>query len=159
MNEQVSDPKVKKLKKSLVETLDKLVNESEISAASLVSDDGFVLANNSHQGEAEKQMSTSFASLSASILSMAEKGIEIINADIMLGQIEIDTGTQGEEVDPIRIILRRVLPNVLLLIMAPKSVNRGLIHYETTNTVEELKEIIHEGRINDLFQNIGSLTQ
>ncbi len=56
---------------------------------------------------------------------MAEKGLEIINADIMLGQIEIDTGSGEQTVEPIRIIPRRVLKNVLLLIMAPKSVSRG----------------------------------
>lgn len=154
----ISKPKAKKLKKSLVNILDNLVERTEINATSLISDDGLVIANNSHQDAQEKQISTSFAGLSASILSMAERGIEIINADITLGQIEIDTGTGSETTEPIRIILRRVFPNVLLLIMAPKSVSRGLIHYETRETIKDVKTVVKEGGSKELFESIGSLT-
>jgi len=89
---------------------------------------------------------------------MAERGIEIINTNKILEQIKIDAGLDQNLDADFTILITRVYSNVLLLIIFPKRINTGLIHFETNKFVKKIKEIIQKDTSRSLFTSLGSLT-
>jgi len=89
---------------------------------------------------------------------MAERGIEIINTNKILEQIKIDAGLNQNLDADFTILITRIYSNVLLLIIFPKRINTGLIHFETNKIIKQIQEIIKNDTSRSLFTNLGSLT-
>jgi predicted regulator of Ras-like GTPase activity (Roadblock/LC7/MglB family) len=142
----------------LVKILDEIVTNTGISSSNLITEDGLVIASNSSQNEVDEEVNMNFAAISASILSMAERGIEIINTNKMLEQIKIDAGLDQNFDPDFTILISRVISNVLLQIIFPKRINMGLIHFEINKTIKEIKNIVQKDMSRDLFTSLGSLT-
>ena len=142
----------------LVSCLDNIIVNTGITNSSLITEDGLVIASNSEQNETDEEINTNFAAISASILSMAERGIEIINTNKILEQIKIDAGLDENLEADFTIFISRVYSNVLLLLIFPKRINIGLIHFETNKIIEEIRNIIKGDTNRDLFTSLGSLT-
>jgi len=106
----------------------------------------------------EEEINYNFAAISASILSMAERGIEIINTNKILEQIKIDAGLNQNLDADFTILITRIYSNVLLLIIFPKRINTGLIHFETNKIIKQIQKIIKNDTSRSLFTNLGSLT-
>ncbi len=92
----MSDIKVN-LRDNLIQLLDDLVINTGVNSANLITEDGLVIAINSEQDDQDEELNSSFAAISASILSIAERGIEIINANKILEQIKIDAGWKNTD--------------------------------------------------------------
>jgi predicted regulator of Ras-like GTPase activity (Roadblock/LC7/MglB family) len=146
------------VKDILVKILDEIVTNTGISSSNLITEDGLVIASNSSQNEVDEEVNMNFAAISASILSMAERGIEIINTNKMLEQIKIDAGLDQNFDPDFTILISRVISNVLLQIIFPKRINMGLIHFEINKTIKEIKNIVQKDMSRDLFTSLGSLT-
>jgi predicted regulator of Ras-like GTPase activity (Roadblock/LC7/MglB family) len=146
------------VKDKLVKILDEIVTNTGISSSNLITEDGLVIASNSSQNEVDEEVNMNFAAISASILSMAERGIEIINTNKMLEQIKIDAGLDQNFDPDFTILISRVISNVLLQIIFPKRINMGLIHFEINKTIKEIKNIVQKDMSRDLFTSLGSLT-
>jgi predicted regulator of Ras-like GTPase activity (Roadblock/LC7/MglB family) len=146
------------IKDILVKILDEIVTNTGISSSNLITEDGLVIASNSSQNEVDEEVNMNFAAISASILSMAERGIEIINTNKMLEQIKIDAGLDQNFDPDFTILISRVISNVLLQIIFPKRINMGLIHFEINKTIKEIKNIVQKDMSRDLFTSLGSLT-
>jgi len=142
----------------LVSCLDNIIVNTGITNSSLITEDGLVIASNSEQNELDEEINTNFAAISASILSMAERGIEIINTNKILEQIKIDAGLDENLDADFTIFISRVYSNVLLLLIFPKRINIGLIHFETNKIIKEIRNIIKDDTNRDLFTSLGSLT-
>ena len=142
----------------LVSLLDKLVFNSGITSSTLITEDGLIIATNSAQNLEDELTHTDFAAISASILSMAERGIEIINKNKILEQIKIDAGLDKNNEADFTILVSRIYSNVLLQVIFPKKVNIGLIHFEINKIINEMKSIIKNDTKRELFSSIGSLT-
>ncbi len=134
------------VKDILVKILDEIVTNTGISSSNLITEDGLVIASNSSQNEVDEEVNMNFAAISASILSMAERGIEIINTNKMLEQIKIDAGLDQNFDPDFTILISRVISNVLLQIIFPKRINMGLIHFEINKTIKEIKNIVQKDR-------------
>ena len=143
---------------NLIGLLDDFIASTKVSSSSLITEDGLVIAVNSEQDEKEEEINYNFAAISASILSMAERGIEIINTNKILEQIKIDAGLNQNLDADFTILITRVYSNVLLLVIFPKRINTGLIHFETNKFIKQIKEIIHKDTSRSLFTSLGSLT-
>ncbi len=144
--------------KKLIEMLDNLLNYSGADSISLNTEDGLIIATNSKQNADIEEQNTDFAAISASILSMAEKGIEIINNNKILEQIKIDAGLGDNDNDEdFTILITRVISNVLLQIVFSKRINIGLIQFESSKTIIKIRELIQEDPSGKLFESIGSL--
>ncbi|MFX0019546.1 MAG: roadblock/LC7 domain-containing protein [Promethearchaeota archaeon] len=146
------------IKDKLVILLDEFVINTNVSNSSLITEDGLVIISNSNQKDQDEEISSNFAAISASILSMAERGIEIINNNKILEQITIDAGLDQNFEKDFTILITRVISNVLLLIIFPKTINIGLIHFETNKIIKNIKNVIQEDVSRELFTSIGSLT-
>lgn len=146
------------VKDILVKILDEIVTNTGISSSNLITEDGLVIASNSSQNKVDEEVNMNFAAISASILSMAERGIEIINTNKMLEQIKIDAGLDQNFDPDFTILISRVISNVLLQIIFPKRINMGLIHFEINKTIKEIKNIVQKDMSRDLFTSLGSLT-
>ena len=147
--------------KKLIEMLDNLLIYSGANSISLNTEDGLVIATNSKQNEDIEEQNTNFAAISASILSMAERGIEIINTNKILEQIKIDAGVDAEVEENIdedfTILITRVISNVLLQIVFSKKINIGLIQFESSKTINKIRELIQADPSGEIFESIGSL--
>ncbi len=143
---------------NLIGLLDDFITSTGVNSSSLITEDGLVIAINSEQDELEEEINYNFAAISASILSMAERGIEIINTNKLLEQIKIDAGLDHNLDADFTILITRVFSNVLLLIIFPKRINTGLIHFETNKIIKQIKEIIQNDTSRSLFTDLGSLT-
>jgi len=141
----------------LIKLLDTLLINIKVSSSSLITEDGLVIATNSQQNEEEKDVRTSFAAISASILSMAERGIEIINANKILNQIKIDAGLSQDIEENFTVLITRAYSNILLQVIFPKRLNIGLIHFEVNNTIKEINKLTQQINTEELFESIGSL--
>lgn len=149
------------IKDILVKLLDEIITNAGINSSSLITEDGLIIATNSEQDDQDDQdedITSNFAAISASILSMAERGIEIINANKILEQIQIDAGLDGNLEADFTILITRVFSNVLLQLIFPKRINIGLIHFETSKIIKQIKEVIQKDISRDLFTSLGSLT-
>ena len=143
---------------NLIGLLDDFVTSTGVNSSSLITEDGLVIAVNSEQDELEEEINYNFAAISASILSMAERGIEIVNTNKILEQIKIDAGLNQNLDADFTILITRIYSNVLLQIIFPKRINTGLIHFETNKIIKQIKEIIQNDTSRSLFTNLGSLT-
>ena len=143
---------------NLIGLLDDFITSTGVNSSSLITEDGLVIAVNSDQDEQEEEINYNFAAISASILSMAERGIEIINTDKNLEQIKIDAGLDQNLEADFTILITRIYSNVLLQIIFPKKINTGLIHFETNKIIKQIKEIIQKDTSRTLFTDLGSLT-
>jgi len=99
-----------------------------------------------------------FAAISASILSMAERGIEIINNNKILEQIKVDAGLDENKDADFTILITRVYSNILLQIIFTKSTNIGLIQYEISKLLKKIKALMSNDTSRELFLSLGSLT-
>lgn len=145
------------LKLNLVKILDDLILHTGVTSSSLITEDGLVIAINSQQNEEEEEANINFAAISASILSMAERGIEIVNENKMLEQIKIDAGLTQNLDEDFTILITRIYTNVLLQVIFPKMTNIGLIHFETNKSINEIKNLVKQDISEDLFNEIGTL--
>ena len=143
---------------NLIGLLDNFITSTGVSSSSLITEDGLVIAVNSEQDDLEEEINYNFAAISASILSMAERGIEIINTNKILEQIKIDAGLDQNLDADFTILITRVYSNVLLLIIFLRVINTGLIHFETNKIIKQIKEIIQNDTSRSLFTDLGSLT-
>ncbi|MFW9972514.1 MAG: roadblock/LC7 domain-containing protein [Candidatus Odinarchaeota archaeon] len=143
------------IKDKLVQLLNDFVSNTNVSDSSLITEDGLVIVLNNNQDE---DISSNFAATSASILSMAERGIEIINKNKILEQITIDAGLNHNFENDFTILITRIFSNVLLQIIFPKRINIGLIDFETNKIIKKIKNIIEKDISRELFKSIGSLT-
>ncbi|MFX1574952.1 MAG: roadblock/LC7 domain-containing protein [Promethearchaeota archaeon] len=146
------------IKDKLVALLDEFIINTKVNSSSLITEDGLVIVSNSNQDEQDEEIYSNFAAISASILSMAERGIEIINENKILEQITIDAGIDYNLEKDFTILITRVFSNVLLQIIFPKRINIGLIHFETNKIIKKIKSIIETDVSRELFTSIGSLT-
>jgi len=145
------------IKDNLIQLLDDLVLNTGVNSCSLITEDGLVIAINSEQDDQDEEINSSFAAISASILSIAERGIEIINANKILEQIKIDAGLNTDLKADFTILITRVFSNVLLQVTFPKRMNIGLIHFETNKIIKQIKNIIQKDTSREIFTDIGSL--
>lgn len=146
------------IKDKLVTLLDDFIINTDVYSSNLITEDGLVIVSNSNQDEQDEEIYCNFAAISASILSMAERGIEIINENKILEQITIDAGMDYNLEKDFTILITRVFSNVLLQIIFPKRINIGLIHFETNKIIKKIKSVIETDVSRELFTSIGSLT-
>ncbi|MFX0058010.1 MAG: roadblock/LC7 domain-containing protein [Candidatus Hodarchaeota archaeon] len=146
------------IKSKLVILIDDFITNTNVNSANLITEDGLVIASNSDQNDQDQEVNSNFAAISASILSMAERGIEIINNNKMLEQITIDAGLDQNLEEDFTILIIRVFSNILLQLIFPKRINIGLIHFETSKIVKDIKSIVQKDISRELFSSLGSLT-
>ncbi len=146
------------IRDELIVLLDEVIKNTGVSSSSLITEDGLVIASNSELKDIDEEIYSNFAAISASILSMAERGIEIINSNKILEQIKIDAGMDDNRDADFTILITRVISNVLLQVIFPKRINIGLIQFETNKVINEIRKIVQADTSRELFSSLGSLT-
>lgn len=146
------------IRDKLVKLLDNFILNTKVTSSTLITEDGLIIATNSEQNDEDEEININFAAISASILSMAERGIEIINANKLLEQIKIDAGFDKSLEADFTILITRVFSNVLIQVIFPKRINIGLIQFETNKVINEINNNLKENTSREeLFSDLGSL--
>ena len=141
------------LRDKLVEIIDNLSNTGIINS-SIVTEDGIVVASSNTNNQFNDENSKEIGAISASIMSMAEKGLEILNENVILEQIKIDVGIDENIEHNFTIIIERICANLLLQILFEKRLNIGEIHYKINMTINNIKKMINDINIKELFIDI-----
>ena len=142
------------IRDKLVEIIDNLSNTGIINSR-IITEDGIVVVSNNSQNLINNENNKDIGAISASIMSMAEKGLEILNENVMLEQIKIDVGVDENIEHDFTIIIERICANLLLQVLFPKRINIGIVHYETNKSISMIKKIINDININELFVGIA----
>ncbi len=145
------------INEELIRILDTLVMNTGSTSASLITEDGLLITSSTKKESGYRDEDSNFAGISASILSMAERGIEIINSNKILEQIKIDATLDESVEKDFTILITRVISNILLQIIFPKKINLGLIQFEANASIKEIKNLIKKDTARELFTSIGSL--
>ena len=140
-------------REKMVEILDNLSNTGIINSR-IVTEDGIVVASSNTKSQMNDENSKDVGAISASIMSMAEKGLEILNENVMLEQIKIDVGIDENIEHDFTIIIERICANLLLQVLFEKRINIGEIHYKINMTISNIKKIINDINIKELFIDI-----
>jgi predicted regulator of Ras-like GTPase activity (Roadblock/LC7/MglB family) len=141
------------LRDKLVEILHNLSNSGIINSR-VVTEDGFVVASSNIKNQINDENSNDIGAISASIMSMAEKSLEILNENVMLEQIKIDVGIDENIEHDFTIIIERICANLLLQVLFEKRINIGEIHYKINMTISNIKKIINDINLKELFIDI-----
>ena len=142
------------IRDKLVEIIDNLSNTGIINSR-IITEDGIVVVSNNSQNLINNENNKDIGAISASIMSMAEKGLEILNENVMLEQIKIDVGVDENIEHDFTIIIERICANLLLQVLFPKRINIGIVHYETNKAISMIKKIINDINIDELFIGIA----
>ena len=141
------------LRKNLEEIIDNLSNTGIINSR-IVTEDGIVVVSSTTKNQINDENNKDIGAISASIMSMAEKGLEILNENVMLEQIKIDVGIDENIEHDFTIIIERICENLLLQVLFEKRINIGEIHYKINMTISNIKKIINDINIKELFIDI-----
>ena len=141
------------LRNKLEEIIDNLSNTGIINSR-IVTEDGIVVVSSTTKNQINDENNKDIGAISASIMSMAEKGLEILNENVMLEQIKIDVGIDENIEHDFTIIIERICANLLLQVLFEKRMNIGEIHYKINMTISNIKKIINDINIKELFIDI-----
>ena len=136
------------IRDKLVEIIDNLSNTGIINSR-IITEDGIVIISTNSENQVKIENNNINEAVSASIMSIAEKGLEILNENLILEQIKIDIGIDDNIENDFTIIIDRICLNLLLLVLAPKRINIGIIHYETNKSISKIKKIISDNSLED----------
>ncbi|MHA1410923.1 MAG: roadblock/LC7 domain-containing protein [Candidatus Odinarchaeia archaeon] len=119
--------------------LNTLKSNTGISSATLITEDGLLIASDEASDTLERMAHLAeIGAISAGIISMSERAIELIT-DKNLDQITLKGGKDSEDTS-VTIILTSIYENIILLVLFPSNLNIGLILYE----IEEIKKEIED---------------
>ena len=141
------------LKENLIEILNSLANKG-ITNSRILTEDGIIIASNDTGNQINNDNSKDMGAISASIMSIAEKGVEILNKNVILEQIKIDVGIDENIEKDYTIIIERISQNLLLQVLFPKRINIGIVHFETNKAINDIKKITNDKKINELLLGI-----
>ena len=124
----------------------------------IITEDGIVIASNKTKNLAGKENDKDISAISASMMSMAEKGLEILNENVILEQIKIDVGIDDNIENDFMIIIERICSNLLLQVLFPKRINIGEIHYKINKSIGLIKKIINDdAKIKKIINEVSIL--
>lgn len=134
--------------KPLQKYLNILKANTGISSATLITEDGLLIASDEASDTLERiSHLAEIGAISASIISMAERAIELIT-DKNLDQLMLKGGKDADS-SSVTILLTSIYENIILLVLSPTSLNMGLILYEIDHITQKIKQFMteHGGKV------------
>lgn len=130
--------------KLLQNFLNKLKENTGISSATLITEDGLMIASDDETSRTLDRMAhlVEIGAISAGILSMAERSIKLIS-DKNLSQIVLKGGKDTDQTG-VTAILTAIYENIILLVIFPSRLNIGLIFYEIESVTLSIKKFMKE---------------
>ena len=129
--------------KPLQEMLNTLKANTGISSATLITEDGLLIASDEASNTLERMAHLAeIGAISAGIISMAERAIELIT-DKNLDQITLKGGNDDDD-SSVTIVLSSIYQNIILLVMFPSKLNIGLVFFEIENIKKKIEEFMNK---------------
>ncbi|MHA1382066.1 MAG: roadblock/LC7 domain-containing protein [Candidatus Helarchaeota archaeon] len=129
--------------KYLQKYLNVLKSNTGISSATLITEDGLLIASDEASDTLERMAHLAeIGAISAGIISMSERAIELIT-DKNLDQITLKGGKDDEDAS-VTIILTSIYENIILLVLFPSNLNIGLILYEIEQIKKEIEDFMND---------------
>jgi len=143
--------------KDIIQILKELRERTSILCSTVFTEDGFIIAVEQAQiDEVDDDYHQSIGAICASIVSLAENGVEIFHSDKEIRQISIQAGDQLDN-EGFIVVLESISVDTKLSVIFPTFLNLGVILFEIKQTVQKLLKYFSSLGQNKDLASISSL--
>ena len=142
--------------KEIIKILKEFRERTSILCSIVFTEDGFIVAVEQAQIDEDDDCHQSIGAICASIVSLAENGIELFQSDKGIRQISIQAGDQLDS-EGFIIVLESITDDTKLSVVFPTFLNLGVILFEIKQTVQKLSKYISRFGQNEDLESISSL--
>lgn len=140
--------------KEIIKILKEFRERTNILCSTLFTEDGFIIAVDQTHNTADEDYHQSIGAISASIVSLAEEGTQIIKENNKLKQIRIQAGDQLDN-EGFIILLESITDEIRLSIICPIFLNLGVVLFELNQTIQKLSNYFTS---QERFDALGSIS-
>ena len=142
--------------KEIIRIIKEFRERTSILCSIVFTEDGFIVAVEQAQIDEDDDYHQSIGAICASIVSLAENGIELFQSGKEIKQISIQAGDQLDN-EGFIIVLESITDDTKLLVVFPTFLNLGVILFEIKQTVQKLSKYISRFGQNEDLESISSL--
>jgi len=141
--------------KEIIKILKELRERTNILCSTVFTEDGFIVAVEQAQIDEDDDYHQSIGAICASIVSLAENGIELFQPDKEIRQISIQAGDQLDN-EGFTIVLESITDDTKLSVVFPTFLNLGVILFEIKQTIQKLYKYFSRLGQNENLEGISS---
>ena len=142
--------------KEIIRIIKEFRERTSILCSIVFTEDGFIVAVDQTHIDEDDDYHQSIGAICASIVSLAENGLELFQSDKEIKQISIQAGDQLDN-EGFIIVLESITDDTKLLVVFPTFLNLGVILFEIKQTVQKLSKYISRFGQNEDLESISSL--
>jgi len=142
--------------KEIIKIIKEFRERTSILCSIVFTEDGFIIAVEQAQIDEDDDYHQSIGAICASIVSLAENGIELFQSGKEIRQISIQAGDQLDN-EGFIIVLESITDDTKLSVIFPTFLNLGVILFEIKQTVQKLSKYISRFGQNEDLEGISSL--
>jgi len=143
--------------KEIIKIIKEFRERTSILCSIVFTEDGFIIAVEQAQIDEDDDYHQSIGAICASIVSLAENGIELFQSGKEIRQISIQAGDQLDN-EGFIIVLESITDDTKLSVIFPTFLNLGVILFEIKQTVQKLSKYFSRFGQNEDLESISSLT-
>ena len=143
--------------KEICEILKQFRERTSILCSTIFTEDGFIVAVEQTQIDEDDDYHQSIGAICASIVSLAENGIELFQSDKGIRQISIQAGDQLDN-EGFIIVLESISDDTKLSVIFPTFLNLGVVLFEIKQIARKLSKYFSSLGQNEDLEGISSLT-
>lgn len=141
--------------KEIINILKELRERTNILCSTVFTEDGFIVAVEQAKIDDDDDYHQSIGAICASIVSLAENGVEIFQSDKEIRQISIQAGDQLDN-EGFVIVLESITDNTKLSVIFPTFLNLGVILFEIKQTIQKLYKYFSRLGQNENLEGIST---
>jgi len=142
--------------KEIIQIIKEFRKRTSILCSTVFTEDGFIVAVEQAQIDEDDDYHQSIGAICASIVSLAENGIELFQPGKEIRQISIQAGDQLDD-EGFTIVLESITDDTKLSVVFPTFLNLGVILFEIKQTVQKLSKYFSRFGQNEALEGISSL--
>ncbi len=144
--------------KEICEILKQFRERTDILCSTIFTEDGFIVAVEQTHIDEDDDYHQSIGAICASIVSLAENGLELFQSDKEIKQISIQAGDQLDN-EGFIIVLESITDDTKLSVIFPTFLNLGVVLFEIKQIARKLSKYFSSLGLgqNEALEGISSL--
>jgi len=141
--------------KEIIKIIKEFRERTSILCSTVFTEDGLIIAVEQAQIDEDDDYHQSIGAICASIVSLAENGIELFQPDKEIRQISIQAGDQLDN-EGFTIVLESITDDTKLSVVFPTFLNLGVILFEIKQTIQKLYKYFSRLGQNENLEGIST---